>query len=549
MNTVVKSLSVTTLWKQLEEGCFAVPEIQREFVWNMEKVCTLFDSIYRQLPIGSILLWETDAKNRYYLRHKTKLLPNYNEENDVIWFILDGQQRLSALYRARQGGEVTNSKRRKVDFDHLYFNTDKTVPRSFVYSLRPNFKSQFPLKEILKTRLQSKYIKLPIYQKEAIEKCRNRIMNYRIPVISMKTLSRDEVSDAFIRINSCGMRVKDADKVFADATEIKLGTLVKQLREELTHRKFDDIPEQTICLAVSLMDGGRDPSPKAVSKKINEWKNKFVKDGKPTPAFNKNWGQIKESIKKAVDYLDDKFGVVDYEMLPSANMVATIAFFFYTNNGTQPNAFQKKWIKNWFWSTAVGSRYSGRGYNSNIGKDVESFKKLAEGEKPRFHNDEKVSISMLKHVQYNGNSSLGKAFMCLLCRNNPCYFENGEPIRKSDYAAIANRKDKHHIFSRALLNRAKISEKEINSICNICLFAAQENQSFGRKLPIEYLQKYRGMPHFKKVMDSHLIPTDKKCLWSYDLTKSYKPFKEWRLKRICSAFMKEAGNADLFTPD
>ncbi|WP_257575219.1 DUF262 domain-containing protein [Vibrio parahaemolyticus] len=43
--------------------CPPPPAIQRKFVWREEKICTLFDSIMRDYPIGTFLFWELDQGN------------------------------------------------------------------------------------------------------------------------------------------------------------------------------------------------------------------------------------------------------------------------------------------------------------------------------------------------------------------------------------------------------------------------------------------------------------------------------------------------------
>jgi hypothetical protein len=98
--TTIRNYSVSRLWQLCRDYIFAIPEIQREFVWDRKRVANLFDSIWRQLPIGTLLIWETDADQRNLLRHAQQVLPPHRDHNKVIWFIIDGQQRLSALYRA-----------------------------------------------------------------------------------------------------------------------------------------------------------------------------------------------------------------------------------------------------------------------------------------------------------------------------------------------------------------------------------------------------------------------------------------------------------------
>jgi len=64
--------------------------------------------------------------------------------------------------------------------------------------------------------------------------------------------------------------------------------------------------------------------------------------------------------KKAIDYLCTEIGLPDLDFLPSENMLATLALFFYANNRAQPLPNQKKELRKWFWATAVASRTQAR---------------------------------------------------------------------------------------------------------------------------------------------------------------------------------------------
>ncbi len=50
--TTFKSVPVGRLYNYLDGGKFAVPKLQRAFVWNGNKAAKLLDSIYRGMPIG-----------------------------------------------------------------------------------------------------------------------------------------------------------------------------------------------------------------------------------------------------------------------------------------------------------------------------------------------------------------------------------------------------------------------------------------------------------------------------------------------------------------
>ena len=91
MHSTFESHKVRNLHKMLDSGQFAVPKLQRTFVWDGAKAAKLLDSIYRQMPVGGLVLWDSARKNRELLRLKSGLLPDFNQSNSRVWFLLDGQ--------------------------------------------------------------------------------------------------------------------------------------------------------------------------------------------------------------------------------------------------------------------------------------------------------------------------------------------------------------------------------------------------------------------------------------------------------------------------
>lgn len=93
---------------------YLLPAIQREFVWEEERIVRLFDSLMRSYPIGSFLFWYVEKENctkfqfyefiRNYHASKSKHNPKADiaGEEDVT-AVLDGQQRLTALYLGLRG--------------------------------------------------------------------------------------------------------------------------------------------------------------------------------------------------------------------------------------------------------------------------------------------------------------------------------------------------------------------------------------------------------------------------------------------------------------
>jgi len=81
------------LFAYIDIGDLGLPDIQRPFVWKDSKVRDLFDSIYRGFPIGSYLFWRNAVSGKAH-----QIGTGSKEHEDPALLIIDGQQRLTALY-------------------------------------------------------------------------------------------------------------------------------------------------------------------------------------------------------------------------------------------------------------------------------------------------------------------------------------------------------------------------------------------------------------------------------------------------------------------
>ena len=107
-------VTIRDVLAEVHAGKYLLPAIQREFVWKPPQIEALFDSILRGYPIGSFLFWQVDREHRSkyqfyeFIRKYHERDRRHNPKADVsgtegLTAILDGQQRLTALYIGLHG--------------------------------------------------------------------------------------------------------------------------------------------------------------------------------------------------------------------------------------------------------------------------------------------------------------------------------------------------------------------------------------------------------------------------------------------------------------
>ena len=118
-------MKIRTLLDKLASEEIQIPELQRKYVWKRKQIRNLLDSIYKDYPTGSILLWETDVDAE--LRDVAVTLQE-QERSSRHFLLLDGQQRLTSLLAVLNGNPVKVRKSRGKTSEEkieLYFNENK----------------------------------------------------------------------------------------------------------------------------------------------------------------------------------------------------------------------------------------------------------------------------------------------------------------------------------------------------------------------------------------------------------------------------------------
>ena len=104
-----QEMKVSELVAYLENGYIQKPEMQREYVWQAPRVRDLLDSLYRNYPSGTILLWEADE---LVPTDEFAIKTQKNETRKPL-LLLDGQQRLTSLSSVLRGEPIIVRKKGK----------------------------------------------------------------------------------------------------------------------------------------------------------------------------------------------------------------------------------------------------------------------------------------------------------------------------------------------------------------------------------------------------------------------------------------------------
>lgn len=527
-----------------ESQVFALPRLQREFVWSATKARDLVDSVYRGYPIGNVTIWQARRRREFEFRKRRNILPPYDDHNPYIYFIIDGQQRLSCLWQLLRGDGhvVQNASGQQIDFGKIYFYVGTPGDRAtFVYRRRRPPKDYVPVVTILSSRWHSRTKHLGKRAQTRIRYCRERLLDYRVFLTFLETSDLEQVQESFIRINSLGTKISTADRAFARASDVGLRDLVHGVTERM-EAGFGAISSGTILQTAAFVMEESDIG----ERSINRVARNLEKDEDYRKKFFRYWRRLRHSFGYAADYLAMQFGVVDHTFLPSDYLVSVLALYFFHKRNTRPTKKAVAELRKWFWATVVGARYTGRGFRPNVTADAEFMRRLASG-RARFVSPRDVPTRVIRYADYSRRGMVTDGYFCLLRLQSPAYLEDGEPIPRDAYSTRANRSDKHHIFPRGLLRRHGYSASDCNLLPNICFLVARENQSIGSKHPLKYLDTVDGVSHNlrtrNRALRTHLIPYGTESgLWDKNVRRGYRNFLDQRTALIAKEFERQAGD-------
>lgn len=550
-----------TIWKMVRSlndaesnGGLWLPNIQRPFVWSEEQIEKLFDSIMREYPISTLLVWRTkvEIKHRKFIsdwKDTLKVSDAYVMENaDPKGMVLDGQQRLQSLIIGLAGSYNGN----ELHFDVLSGAAASPEDIRYRFRFMPSAAAQWPwvkFKDILKDMSRGRKLAMEVAQEvcstapaaltdDESKRVQKNIARAQHEFIGDENISyqlldgiddpdaytTEDVVEIFIRANSGGTKLGKSDLLFSLlASDWALADEeMEELLEELnrTGYGFDRDFVLKSCL-VMLGQGAK--------YEVTKFRNPSVRE-----SFVSNWTVLSDAIKGVRDLLHGKTFLKSDKAVPSYLGLIPLIYLRYK--------YPEKWDttvgrEDYVLRTMLTGAFSGTPDNL-IDRCVKSI-----DEHKGFDLDEIFHVirSDGRSLEVTPESILGLRY--------------GRPLshlifnlwyRNFDYepALEDSLPQQDHIFPQSFLN----AQKEINpdtgrakkmywadeqhQIANLALLTAKENGFQGKsgEMPETWIPKQlKDDPGF---LDRHLIPKEPE-LWK---AQNFRKFIEARKALILERF-------------
>jgi hypothetical protein len=533
---------IETLLTWMKSGEIAIPEIQRPFVWEAKQVRDLLDSLYRGFPVGYLIAWRNPT---------VRLKDGTSSAGKRI--LIDGQQRVTALMASLLGREVMTEDYETVRIRIAFhpgeerFEVANPAIRkdgAWIEDVAALFAPDAKLLQVTKAYLATN----PESDEDEIfarlEKLR-KIINNHVGIIELSDdLDIDTVTEIFIRVNSRGARLDQADFAMSKiaANETYGGNVLRKAIDYFCHcakspghidriakgdRAFadsdfftamrwlkdvnDDIydPSYTDMLRVTfasefrrgkLQDlvallSGRNFETKQYEDAIAE--SSFARLKKGVLAFiNKtHFDRITMIVRSA--------GFASADLIGAQNNL-NFAYILYLRGRNEgiPAAELERLVRRWYALSVLTRRYSKGNPETDIDFDVRQME--AQGTVAYCESTITAQLSAnfwsgllpMELDTSSSNSAYFHAFQAAQVKANDKGFLSRD-ITVLDL--LLNRCDVHHVYPKQHLKKLGCDKQEYNQIANFVLAQSEINIAIADRDPKAYFPEVLAQCHGGKV--------------------------------------------------
>jgi len=529
----------------------ALPDFQRDFVWDPAMTDELIESIIQNYPAGTLLRVKT-GQELYFQPRAFQGAPELTGKPSYL--ILDGQQRLTSLYQALYG---VGSHRFLLDLagleqgldleDCAIYDRADRVERGFGSIQQQADALVFPLGRLFTDggfdrwatdvlRARGGTADELLEMQDRLAKIRSQwirpIEEYDFPMITVaEETSASAICMIFETLNRTGVKLGVFELLTARfwPKDVRLRALWETAQEQHPILVEFGIDPYYILQIIGLIEPGVDQlgQPRAPSVKRSQILGQTADQAKA------GWAAATTALADVLRILREDCGVAASRWLPYGTMVIPAAGAWAIQDRSAKAAdvgANRAKLGRWFWCAALGQRYE-NAPNSQAAKDyVELVRWMAVpgGEEPESVGEFAFHSGTLRNTTPR-QRAVYRAVMSLILRRGARDFHKRGSITYSMLIDPANPVDDHHIFPVGYLSPQGVPGTVRDSILNRTLIDRVTNIRIGKRPPSDYLTEIRAAwgsdTEFRALLDSHLLPAGEN---SPLLTDKFQEFLGWR---------------------
>lgn len=557
------------LLQRIHNGALAIPDFQRDFTWEARRTVTLLRSMMARFPAGTFLFWSVGDDNKDFGSRPVEGAPKKTTAPQEL--ILDGQQRLTSLYRALNGigderffldvpsfvdlpsiaipdGRLLEAQ--DVDFERAvyWYSTDSKEATSLesrsarvnahVLAVAEHRDFDEWLDEYAEVHAADMDEKAT---KNLLRQFRDRYLtplkSYGFPVVTLPSNTRIEaVATVFETLNSTGKPLGPFELL--TARFYPSGVHLRDLWDQavIDHEILSEfsIDEYSVLQAVTL-------------RAHNSAQRSDVLRKLTAQDVQAHWEPVARGFARCLELLQAECGVVIPKLLPYTMLLVPLAAVWddviKVKGPEQANVLNR--IKRFFWCTVFATNYD-QGANSQAGADYAKLKYWLfdeSKEAPEAVATFNLAASTLLSATTR-RKALFAGVIALTAMAGARDFHSG--LKLTAEKVRAEKIDSHHIFPKAYLAGKKDSEgNPMNSelILNRALIDPLTNKTIGSKAPSVYFDELRKTieePQLIEIMRSQLIDADEAS--DPFREDDFRGFIEHRLSDVIEAIESATGH-------
>lgn len=544
--------SVSKLVESFERGDLAIPEIQRDLVWDSDQVKELVNSIFEDFPCGSLIIWEPRLRDEDLMRQiiRPERLDYYGDRLPK-YFLIDGQQRVTALASVMlEHGFI-----RKVepeleeDLTSLFVNLKRFPQDLEAGSDQGDY--NFPwvlMNDVLTGRVkdqQNYKDKLTGQQKTDIDRKVQRFRDYSFPVQIVQDTDYPTVGRVFALVNSQGTQLTGAEIYIASIIPHWRG-ISRNFRDYLRElrRSGYELDLTLLMRAITVIEC-KVPQIKKLADKVSKGQLSSVK-------LNQLWIQSRRSIDQVIRVLRKDLFLDKTKFFTSKNALVPLIYYVAQSDGKY---LDRKAMMKFFLASQLGGHYSGAG-ETVLRRDLryisETGLKAKQGLRDLLDNvvrEAKQEYPGLKIKWENVEGVPSKNVMVLLMyivtrRAGATDFGLGNVASLSQIPS--GETQLHHIFPFDFMmkdpealdfqKKKGLTPREyrewVNDVANLTFLSQAKNGEIGSDSPWQYLEN-ETTPAMRR---AHFIPEDKD-LWKPSKFDEFLGQRSWLLARAMNSLI------------